>query len=145
MVNGAGQVVGVTTAATVNFRMAPGGSGFAIPINDALATADQIRARAPSDTVHIGPPTLLGVGVSAGDQGARCPASSSARCCAAGLPRRPVCIDGDVLHHHRRRTAEFGDRADRRFWIGTTPATSSTWPGSTAAGQQRTGKATLGS
>lgn len=63
MVNGAGQVVGVTTAASVNFRMGPGGKGFAIPINDAMAVAGQIRAGIRSDTVHIGPPTLLGVGV----------------------------------------------------------------------------------
>src|SRR4029078_2311100 len=69
LVNGAGQVIGVTTAATVNYRFAPGGKGFAIPINQALAIADQIRSRAPSDTVHIGPPTLLGVRVAAGRAG----------------------------------------------------------------------------
>ncbi|PRC45766.1 serine protease, partial [Mycobacterium sp. ITM-2017-0098] len=63
VVNGAGQVVGITTAASVNFRMGPGGKGFAIPINDAMGVAGQIRAGVPSDTVHIGPPTLLGVGV----------------------------------------------------------------------------------
>lgn len=63
VVNGAGQVVGITTAASVNFRMGPGGKGFAIPINDAMATANQIRAGAASASVHIGPPVLLGVGV----------------------------------------------------------------------------------
>ncbi|MGV0743040.1 S1C family serine protease [Mycolicibacterium sp. XJ870] len=63
VVNGAGQVVGMTTAASVNFRMGPGGKGFAIPINDAMGVAGQIRSRAPSDLVHIGPPTMLGVGV----------------------------------------------------------------------------------
>ncbi|MEZ0341602.1 S1C family serine protease [Mycobacterium sp. pV006] len=63
LVNSAGQVVGITTAASVNFRMGPGGKGFAIPINDAVVIADQIRAGIRSDTVHIGPPTLLGVGV----------------------------------------------------------------------------------
>ncbi|MBU9767064.1 serine protease [Mycobacterium sp. TNTM28] len=63
VVNEAGQVVGMTTAASVNFRMGPGGKGFAIPINEALGVAGQIRARTPSDSVHIGPPTLLGVGV----------------------------------------------------------------------------------
>ena len=47
LINVAGQVVGVTTAATVNFRMGPGGEGFAIPINDALAVAGQIRSRTP--------------------------------------------------------------------------------------------------
>ncbi|WP_370333652.1 S1C family serine protease [Mycolicibacterium hippocampi] len=63
VVNGAGQVVGLTTAASVNFRMGPGGKGFAIPITDAMGVADQIRAGIRSDTVHIGPPVLLGVGV----------------------------------------------------------------------------------
>jgi serine protease Do len=63
VVNGAGQVVGITTAASVNFRLGPGGEGFAIPINDAMAVAGQIRSRVPSDSVHIGPPVLLGVGV----------------------------------------------------------------------------------
>lgn len=63
VVNDAGQVVGMTTAASVNFRMGPGGKGFAIPINNAMATAGQIRARTPSASVHIGPPTMLGVGV----------------------------------------------------------------------------------
>jgi len=63
VVNGAGQVVGITTAASVNFRLGPGGKGFAIPINDAMGVVGQIRAGIPSDTVHIGPPVLLGVGV----------------------------------------------------------------------------------
>nr|WP_255604779.1 trypsin-like peptidase domain-containing protein [Mycolicibacterium xanthum] len=63
LVNGAGQVVGITTAASVNFRMGPGGKGFAIPINDVMGVAGQIQAGVPSDTVHIGPPVLLGVGV----------------------------------------------------------------------------------
>jgi len=63
VVNDAGQVVGMTTAASVNFRMGPGGKGFAIPINDAMGIAGQIRARTPSPSVHIGPPTMLGVGV----------------------------------------------------------------------------------
>lgn len=65
LVNGAGHVVGITTAASVNFRMGPGGKGFAIPMNDAMGVANQIRAGIPSDTVHIGPPVLLGVGVRA--------------------------------------------------------------------------------
>ncbi|WP_018603384.1 S1C family serine protease [Mycobacterium sp. 155] len=63
VINGAGQVVGMTTAASVNFRMGPGGKGFAIPINEAMAVAGQIRSRTPSGSVHIGAPTMLGVGV----------------------------------------------------------------------------------
>jgi S1-C subfamily serine protease len=65
VISDAGQVVGMTTAASVNFKMGPGGQGFAIPINDAMGIANQIRSGARSDTVHIGPPVLLGVGVRA--------------------------------------------------------------------------------
>ena len=64
LVNGAGQVIGVVTAASVNFQMGPAGRGFAIPINDAMAVAGQIRSGSASGNVHIGPPVLLGVGVS---------------------------------------------------------------------------------
>jgi serine protease Do len=64
LVNSAGQVIGIVTAASVTFQMGPAGKGFAIPINDAMAVAGQIRSGAPSGTVHIGPPVLLGVGVS---------------------------------------------------------------------------------
>jgi S1-C subfamily serine protease len=64
LVNSAGQVIGIVTAASVTFQMGPAGKGFAIPINDAMAVAGQIRSGTPSGTVHIGPPVLLGVGVS---------------------------------------------------------------------------------
>jgi S1-C subfamily serine protease len=64
LVNGQGQVVGLVTAASVNYKLGPGGSGFAIPISQALGVAGQIRSRVPSNTVHVGVPTLLGVGVS---------------------------------------------------------------------------------
>jgi S1-C subfamily serine protease len=64
LVNSAGQVIGVVTAASVNFQMGPAGKGYAIPINDAMAVAGQIRSGAQSGNVHIGQPVLLGVGVS---------------------------------------------------------------------------------
>src|SRR5829696_8887368 len=64
LVNGAGQVIGVITAASVTYQMGPGGEGYAIPINDAMAIAGQIRSGAPTDTAHIRQPVLLGVGVS---------------------------------------------------------------------------------
>jgi serine protease Do len=63
LVNSGGQVIGVTVAASVNYRVGPVGKGFAIPINRAVAIAGQIQSRAPSDTVHIGAPAMLGIGV----------------------------------------------------------------------------------
>lgn len=69
LVNAGGQVVGVIVAATVTFRMAPAGEGFAVPINTAVGIANQIRSGVPTDAVHIGYPTLLGVGINAAQQG----------------------------------------------------------------------------
>ncbi len=69
LVNSAGQVIGLNVAASVNYRLgSPGGKGFAIPINRALAIAGQIQSRTPSDTVHIGPPAMLGIGVGTAQQ-----------------------------------------------------------------------------
>lgn len=65
LVNSAGQVVGVTVAATLNYHMGgvTGGEGFAIPIDRAMAIANQIRAGAPSPTVHIGDSAFIGIGI----------------------------------------------------------------------------------
>ena len=73
MVNGAGQVIGMNTAASGNYQFAqPGGEGFAIPIDQAMSIAGAIRAGNSSSTVHIGDTGFLGVGVVDGDgNGAR--------------------------------------------------------------------------
>jgi serine protease Do len=97
LVNGAGQVVGMTTAATLNFRMGPGGKGFAIPINDAMAVAGQIRSGAPTDSVHIGPPTLLGVGVSTREQQEGLPGVIIHEVLRGGPAQQAGLMDGDVL------------------------------------------------
>ena len=144
LVNGAGQVIGVTTAATVNYRFAPGGKGFAIPINQALGIADQIRGRAPSDTVHIGPPTLLGVGVAAGDQGAEVPGVIIREALRGGPAQAAGLVDGDVL------TTIDGAPLDSATTL--TQILDRHYPGDVIdltwidrSGQQRTGKATLAS
>src|SRR5262249_56263559 len=43
---------------------------FAIPINQAMTLAHQIEAGQASDTIHIGPTGLLGVGIMSADQAA---------------------------------------------------------------------------
>ncbi|GAB2995235.1 serine protease PepA [Mycobacterium bourgelatii] len=62
IVNSAGQVVGINTAATENFLL-QGGQGFAIPIGTAMGVANQIRSGGGSPTVHVGPTAFLGLGV----------------------------------------------------------------------------------
>jgi S1-C subfamily serine protease len=65
LVNSAGQVVGVTVAATLTYRMGgvTGGEGFAIPIDRAIAIANQIRSGAPAPGVHLGETAFIGVGI----------------------------------------------------------------------------------
>lgn len=64
MVNAAGQVIGMNTAASDNYKFAqPGGEGYAIPIDQAMAIANQIRSGISSNTVHIGETAFMGVGV----------------------------------------------------------------------------------
>ena len=65
LVNSAGQVIGLNVAATLTYRMSgvTGGEGFAIPIDRAMAIANQIRAGAASPSIHIGDTAFIGVGV----------------------------------------------------------------------------------
>jgi S1-C subfamily serine protease len=63
LINKAGQVVGINTAAsaTRRFRAVGDAVGFAIPIDRALALAGQIMAGQASATVRLGYPGQLGV------------------------------------------------------------------------------------
>jgi S1-C subfamily serine protease len=61
LVNSAGQVIGMITAANTGAGPAAGTTGFAIPINSALAIARKIAAGQASSTVYIGTPGFLGV------------------------------------------------------------------------------------
>ncbi len=71
LVNSAGEVIGVDTAASegFSFRGAAASEGFAIPINDALALANQIQSGQGSATVHVGPTAFLGVYILSGQAG----------------------------------------------------------------------------
>jgi serine protease Do len=140
LVNGAGQVIGVVTAASVNFQMGPAGKGFAIPINDAMAVAGQIRSGAPSASVHIGQPTLLGVGVGTQQRN------------GGGIIVRDVMIGGPAA----QAGLGIGDVLTTLDGTDLDSATTLTYvldrhyPGDVVdltwidrGGQQRTGKATL--
>ena len=140
LVNSAGQIIGVITAASVNYQMGPGGEGFAIPINDAMAVAGQIRSGAPSGTVHIGQPALLGVGIST--QPRRGPGIVVRDVMIGGPADRAGVAIGDVL------TALDGTTMDSATTL--TEVLDRHYPGDVVdldwvdrSGAQRTGKATL--
>jgi S1-C subfamily serine protease len=120
--------------------MGPGGEGFAIPINDAMAVAGQIRSGAPSASVHIGPPVLLGVGI--GTQPRR----------GQGIIVRDVMVDGPAA----QAGVAIGDVITVLDGSPVDSATALTYvldrhyPGDVVdltwidrSGQQRIGKATL--
>lgn len=62
--NAAGRVIGMDTAASVDFEFQSSHQGYAIPINRALTLAREIVAGRASTTVHIGSTPFLGVSVS---------------------------------------------------------------------------------
>ena len=68
LVDSAGRVIGMDTAASVGYSLqsAVGGTsqGYAIPINEAVAIARQIESGQASSTVHIGSTAFLGVLIS---------------------------------------------------------------------------------
>jgi S1-C subfamily serine protease len=66
LLNSAGRVVGMDTAASTGFSFTAfrGSDAFAIPIGKALAIAKQIVAGHSSATVHVGATAFLGVQVS---------------------------------------------------------------------------------
>jgi S1-C subfamily serine protease len=97
VVDGSNQVIGMTTAATLNYRMGPAGQGYAIPINDAMAVVGQIRSGAATDTVHIGQPTLLGVGVGGTEQQSQLPGVLIRDVIPGGPAQQAGVMSGDVL------------------------------------------------
>jgi S1-C subfamily serine protease len=63
LLNAAGRVVGMDTAASVGFEFQSARESYAIPINRALATAKQIAAGPGSASIHVGSTPFLGVDV----------------------------------------------------------------------------------
>ena len=62
LVDTSGRVIGMDTAASTGFSFeTQGNQGFAIPINQAMAIAGDIRGGKESSTVHIGATAFLGV------------------------------------------------------------------------------------
>jgi len=70
LVNTAGRVLGMDTAASAGFSFQTSGTqGYAIPINTAVSIADRIESGQTSAGVHIGSTGFLGVKVTATDSG----------------------------------------------------------------------------
>jgi S1-C subfamily serine protease len=151
LVNEAGQVIGVNTAASVNYKTSvPNGTGYAIPINDAMEIVQVIRGGRSTDEVHVGPTGIIGIAVAGpalGPDGYISPGAKPGATItavgldspgeAAGLQRGDtiVGVDGTPIDSPTRLTAitgrhRPGDRMNLD-WV-------------TQAGQRRSGAVVLG-
>jgi S1-C subfamily serine protease len=65
LIDGEGEVVGVTTAASAGRQI----NGYAVPIDDALVVVEQIRSGKETSTVRIGASAFLGVRLASGPSG----------------------------------------------------------------------------
>jgi S1-C subfamily serine protease len=97
MVDGAGAVLGMDTAASTNFEFTnrPSGDGFAIAIDTVKAIAAQISAEHGSNSVHIGPTAFIGVKVQSLGGG---PPGAAVAAIVPQTPAAGVGLDsGDVI------------------------------------------------
>lgn len=98
LVNSSGQVVGVDTAASSGFSFQnQGGQGFAIPINEALSIANQIRSGQANATVHIGPTAFLGVLVDTTGNGNGQSGAALSQVVAGGPADKAGLTGGDTI------------------------------------------------
>ena len=99
LVNSSGQVVGVTVAATLTYRMGgvTGGEGFAIPIDRAMGIINQIRSGAASSSIHLGDNAFIGVAI-ADPQFGRGPGGAMVRQVIPDTPARGIGLSsGDLI------------------------------------------------
>jgi S1-C subfamily serine protease len=121
LMNVAGRVIGMDTAASVGFRFQAGGDGYAIPINKALSFARLILAGRSSATVHIGSTPFLGLSVPSQDD------APNGVTVASVVPNGPAAQagigQGDVITSvNGKAVNSFGDlsKALLQFNAGTT-------------------------
>ncbi|WP_137876660.1 trypsin-like peptidase domain-containing protein, partial [Rhodococcus sp. Q] len=132
LVDAFGQVVGINTAGNTGMRPDPTQAttgvavpieSYALPIDDAVAIADQIRSGRGTATVHVGPTALLGVAVTDVGQsqdGAKVVAVGVASPAdQAGIVRGDIIVswDGRPIRSQTDLTVEMntrkpGDRVD---------------------------------
>jgi S1-C subfamily serine protease len=107
LVNSAGQVIGIDTAASgSNGQSDPfaayesggsGNQGFAIPINEALTIARQMVAGKASATVHIGGTAFLGVELASDQSFGTVSGAAIAGVIDGGTAAQAGLADGDVI------------------------------------------------
>jgi S1-C subfamily serine protease len=105
LVNSAGQVIGIDTAASgtngeedgFDQSVSLGNQGFAIPINEALTIAHEMVAGQASATVHIGSTAFLGVELASSDSFGAVSGAAIAGVIDGGTAAQAGLAEGDVI------------------------------------------------
>jgi S1-C subfamily serine protease len=98
LLNKAGRVIGMDTAASATFAFQSSHEGYAIPINQALALAKQIVAGQASLVVHIGATPFLGVSVSTANSSQGTATGALVQSVVPGSPAEQAgLVEGDTI------------------------------------------------
>lgn len=104
LVNAGGQVIGMDTAASSSFSFqsqSQGGEGYAIPVNQVLATAQSIESGRTTGTIHVGPTAFLGVLTTTVNQGTAGGSTQSGAAITQVITGEPAeqigLVAGDVI------------------------------------------------
>jgi S1-C subfamily serine protease len=153
LVNSSSQVIGMDTAAEHQFSLnAPASRGYAIPINQALATARAIEAGQGSADVHVGATAFLGVLISSAQsgqsgqsgQGSTTKGATVVRAVPGGPVAKAGVIGGDVITSLDGHSVTSSESLSR-LMITHHPGDHVTLDWATASGQSRTATITLAS
>jgi S1-C subfamily serine protease len=106
LLDASGRVIGIDTAAETGFAFhGGGGSGYAVPIDRALAIAKLIVAGRSTATVHVGPTSFLGVSVGRSDAARRAARGAVVAAVVNGSPADKAGLaTGDVITRLAGRT-----------------------------------------
>jgi S1-C subfamily serine protease len=156
LVNSAGQVIGMDTAASssYSFQSQSGTQGFAIPISQATTTARQIESGTGSSVVHVGATAFLGVQVQSSDQnsggfpgqgGSGGPASGAviAGLVSGGAAQQAGLQTGDVITSLAGQTVD-SPTALAKILVGYHPGNSVSIGWTDTEGQPHTATVDLG-
>jgi S1-C subfamily serine protease len=150
LVNSSGQVIGMDTAAEHLFSLkTPASRGYAIPINQALATARAIEASQGSADIHVGATAFLGVLISSAQssqsgQGSTAKGAGVVRAVPGGPVAKAGVIGGDVITSLDGHSVTSSEGLSR-LMITHHPGDHVTLGWVTASGQSRTATITLAS
>ncbi len=149
LVNTAGEVIGVDTAASSSLtaRSSASAQAFAIPIAEATSIAAQIESGQASSSVHIGATAFLGVTTSStsdGRYGSAVPGAQISDVLDGGAAARAGLSAGDVITSLGGRTVDSAEALSAM--IATYhPGDRVSLAWTAASGQSQTATVTLGS